>query len=391
MSWTSQERVGTSAIGGIFACRVFGLMAVMPVMMLALPQYTGATPAMMGVAIGIYGLTQALFQLPMGILSDRLGRRHVVISGLVIMALGSWIASQSHTMTGLILGRAIQGMGAVGSTLSAWLADLTEEKHRSMAMAFMGMAIGGSFVLATGLGPILYQHLHLNGLFGLTACLACLAIAITLKLPQPTQQRRVQDTQQRNTRLLLQNKSLQFINTSVAILHALYTLTLAVLPSRLQTLATHHSTHWLYLPSLILATVASLLLLRLFSREKHGLTLLQAGIACMGIALLIPAFAPIQGASMGGAMTLFFLGFTLLEALLPALASQMAPQELRGATMGMFSTAQYMGLFLGGVLSGWLLQHSSVTLIFAGSASCCLLWWYLLLKTYHQSLASSPQ
>ncbi len=374
------EQRAALALASIMSTRMLGLFMILPVFALYAETLPDATPILIGTAIGIYGLTQALLQIPMGMLSDRFGRKPIITIGLLLFAVGSVIAALSTSLLGIIIGRAIQGSGAIAAAVLALAADLTREEQRTKAMAIIGMSIGLSFTLALVLGPVLNQWVGISGIFWFTAVLAIAALvllhvvipspltqnysaAISSALPLSTQLRRV-----------LTNTQLLRLNLGVLLLHTLLTGMFVVLPLLLVKQVPSNQ-HWqIYLPVLLLAFGIALPLIVV--AEKHRLLklMLIAAIILLGFSQL--GFSYWQQSLPGIVLMLlvFFSAFTLLEASLPSLVSKLAPAESKGAAMGIYSTAQFFGAFLGGMGGGWLHHHFSSESIFLVGAVLTVLW-----------------
>lgn len=367
----------------VFALRVFGFMAILPVLSLHAGSYSGASAKMVGLAIGIYGLVQALCQIPMGSWSDRIGRRPIVLIGLTFMLIGSLIAAYSHSMLGIVLGRGLQGAGAIGSTLNAWCADLTTSKMRTKAMALIGMSIGVTFMLAMVVGPIIVSIWQVKGLFFVTALLACIAMGVVQwSLPSGANDKefRHKTTLPELFKMVVSDRNLIKLDLGILILHAVYTSCFMVLPVVLSEQYGHLVPLWLlYLPLLVVAALVSIPGVIMAEakgkmREVFLFTILL--MAFVQIGLVNTHFFHYWLLVM---LWLFFTGFTLLESLLPSLASKSAPVGSKGTAMGVFSCSQYLGIFIGGVVGGWLSTHVGSTGIYWFSFGLILVWYLLAL------------
>lgn len=376
---TSQERRSSGALALIFALRMLGLFLVLPVFMLEARKYPGGDdPAMIGLAMGLYGLTQALFQLPIGLASDRIGRKPVIVAGLLVFAAGSLIAAMADSLTGLMAGRAIQGAGAVSAAVTALLADLTRDGVRTKAMALVGGSIGLMFALALVLAPLLNAWIGLSGIFGLTCALALAGIAVVLWVVPPEPRQHADAPKGRFSELLGQSDLLR-LNFGVFILHTVQMSMWVAVPAMLVQAGLAKEQHWhIYLPAVLLSFVAMGLL---FSMERKG-RLRTALLGAIGLVLVVQIGLGMLAASgtiptvwcMALLMFLFFCGFNALEATQPSLVSRMAPAPLRGAALGAYNTLQSLGLFAGGAVGGAVAKFAGVPGLFIMTAVLVALW-----------------
>ncbi len=376
---TSQERRSSGALALIFALRMLGLFLVLPVFMLEARKYPGGDdPAMIGLAMGLYGLTQALFQLPIGLASDRIGRKPVIVAGLLVFAAGSLIAAMADSLTGLMAGRAIQGAGAVSAAVTALLADLTRDGVRTKAMAMVGGSIGLMFALALVLAPLLNAWIGLSGIFGLTCALALAGIAVVLWVVPPEPRQHADAPKGKFSELLGQSDLLR-LNFGVFILHTVQMSMWVAVPAMLVQAGLAKEQHWhIYLPAVLLSFVAMGLL---FSMERKG-KLRKALLGAIGLVLVVQIGLGMLAASgtiptvwcMALLMFLFFCGFNALEATQPSLVSRMAPAPLRGAALGAYNTLQSLGLFAGGAVGGAVAKFAGVPGLFVMTAVLVALW-----------------
>jgi len=368
-------------IAAIYSCRMLGLFLLIPVFSLYAHSLIGATPALIGLALGCYGLSQGLLQIPFGLLSDRYGRKPLIIAGLLLLAIGSILGATTHSIIGMMIARTMQGMGAIGSVLMALLADLTPESQRTSAMAMIGGSIGLSFNLAFIISPSLAQHTGLSGLFMVTVALAFLGlILIHAVVPQPkTAPERMTTSYRTQLRDVFYKTELQRLNLGIFCQHAILTATFFILPLRLNAAMEAHqlSALWhFYLPMLLLAFMAAVPLI-LFA-EKRGQTklvfLMAVGLIGLSQALLTQNTLPWGG--FCGVMFIYFLAFNALEAMLPSLISKRTNPKNKGTAMGVYSSSQFLGIFAGGSLAGLLYQQfgsSSILLVNALVATAWLL------------------
>lgn len=368
----------------IFALRMAGLFLILPVFSLFARDLPEATPLLVGLAISIYGLTQAFLQIPFGILSDLLGRKKVITFGLSLFALGSIVAALAENIWTIIAGRALQGSGAVAAAIMALLADLTREEHRTKAMAIVGASIGLAFAFSMVAGPPLAHLLELSGLFWLIAVLALLGVLVLwLIIPTPRRYRHHCDTEPQLRRLgeVLRNRELLRLDFGIFALHSLLTANFVILPLVLRDLLgvpmLQHSFFYLTTMAASLFLMVPLVIVA----EKRGY--LKA-VFLLAI-LLVGGSQPLWFFGHGHvwlfslAMLLFFTGFNVLEALLPSLVSKMAPVDLKGTAMGVYSSSQFFGAFCGGTLGGWLHGAYGLSSVWLASAVLTLLWFLLAL------------
>ena len=353
------ERRAAASLALVYALRMLGLFMILPVFSLHAQDYANATPLLTGLAIGIYGLTQGLFQLPFGFLSDRFGRKTVIVAGLLIFCAGSILAAEAETIYEVIAGRALQGLGAIAAAIMALAADLTREEVRVRIMAVIGMSIGASFMISMVLGPVIAAHYGLRMLFWMTAGLALLGILVILLVtPQPPTQGFHRDAQvsPRDIGRVAGDAELLKLGFGVFTLHLVLAATFVVFPLvLLHELQVGEALHWrTYLPVFVLSIL--ILVPMIVAAEKFRKTRL---VFCVAIAMLVLAEL---GLALSGSyaaafamLVLFFGAFNFLEAMMPASVARIAPADMKGTAMGLFSSAQFIGAFCGGVLGGVLL------------------------------------
>lgn len=357
----------------IFALRIFSFMAVLPVITAAAVSYQSYSLFLIGLAIGVYGLLQACLHIPMGYLSDRYGRRVVVLFGLSLMLLGGVVAGLTSSVYGLILGRAIQGSGAIGSVLNAWVADLTPEQSRTKAMAVIGLTIGLTFFLAIILGPILVAKLKLSGMFWLSALLAVVAMLLTCLIPSSNT--RVAGSLPGHVRRVLSETSLLRLDYGIFAVHASYTALFLVIPRWVAGYVEHA---WqLYLPVLALALLLSLPAMFFAEAKGRGRAVLL--LAAIGL-FLAHLLLNLHGSVWLVALFLYFAAFTVLEAILPSMLSKLAPSGYKGTAMGIFACSQYLGIFVGGAVGGWLLHSFGADALLYFGGLLALLWLVLAVR-----------
>lgn len=375
---TGVEKRAVFSLSLLYIFRMLGLFLVLPVLAIYGPQYEGSTGTLVGLAVGIYGLSQACLQIPLGLLSDRIGRKPVIFGGLLLFAAGSVLAASADTIWGLIAGRFLQGAGAIASTLTALMADLTREQHRSKAMAGIGASIGMSFAVALVLGPMISARLGLAGLFWLTALLAIIGIVL-LWTTVPTASRVTTNAEVRSVpemmRRCLRDADLMRLNVGVFALHLMITAQFVAVPAYLERMGLDVARHWqVYLPMLFLAFL--IMVPAMVAAERRGrvkpmilIAVALLGSSALGMALL--------GHSLGlflAALLVFFVVFNLLEANLPSLLSRTVYPGGRGTAMGIFSSFQFMGAFCGGSLGGLLMARWGLSGVFILCAAVGLIW-----------------
>ncbi len=374
------ETRASLALAGIFALRMLGLFILLPIFSVYAQHLSGGDrPALMGLALGIYGLVQACLHIPLGILSDRIGRKPVIIGGLLLFILGGVIAACANSLGGIAVGRGIQGAGAISAAITALIADLTREEHRSKAMAIIGGSIGIAFALSLVIATPLYKHIGMSGIFWVMSILGCGAIILVIKaIPSIPQRTRLSNSNQ--LRQIASRADLWRLNFGVLVLHATQIAMFLVVPRLLNDAGLPLTAHWkIYLP-VVLSSFA-LMLWPMITAERAGkirLILLSAIALLIGVQLLFAlqanSFSQAGGLGMiAFLLLLFFTAFNLLEALQPALVSRLA-DEAKGTALGIYNTTQALGLFLGGALGGMLLKFASTSVIFLSCAGLLLLW-----------------
>ena len=379
---TATERRASFSLASIFALRMLGLFLVLPVFALEAARLPGGDdPARVGLAMGIYGLTQAFLQIPFGLASDWWGRKPVIIAGLVMFAVGSFVSAWAPDLHWLVMGRAVQGAGAISAAITALLADTTRDEVRTKAMALIGGSIALMFALSLVVAPWLAGYIGLHGLFALTGALALAGIAIVLWwVPaEPL----IHTSVARGSLLeVLREPALLRLNFGVFVLHAVQLAMWVALPALLVAAGLDKTRHWqVYLP----AVLASFLVMgmTLFPLEKRGY-LRAVFLGAVGLIFMVQAgllwtvwsatsAAPSLG-WLGALLVLFFCGFNVLEASQPSLASRVAPPHARGAALGVYNTLQSLGFFAGGAVGGWITKMHGPQGLFMVCGGLMLLW-----------------
>jgi MFS family permease len=372
------EKRAAMSLALVYALRMLGLFMILPVFSLHAHEYTGATPVLIGLAIGIYGLTQGLFQLPFGFLSDRVGRKTVIIFGLLIFGAGSMLAAEAESITQVIAGRALQGLGAIAAAVMALAADLTREEVRLRIMAVIGMSIGASFMLSMIIGPIIAAGFGLRMLFWITAGLALLGIlVVAFVTPNPPRQSFHRDAQVslRDIGRVAGDIELLKLGFGVFVLHLVLAATFVVFPLLLQqNLQVDEALHWrTYLPVFVLSIF--LLVPMIIVAEKYRKSRLVFGLAVVMLALAEFGLAWSETyLAVFLMLVLFFGAFNFLEAMMPASVSRIAPADMKGTAMGLFSSAQFIGAFAGGLLGGFLLGAADYATTFLSLSGILAIW-----------------
>ncbi len=376
---TPLEQRAMYGLAGVYGVRMLGLFMILPVFALYATGLEHVTPTLVGLAIGIYGLTQAMFQIPLGMLSDRIGRKPVILGGLAVFAAGSALAGSTDDIYLIILGRALQGSGAVAAAVLAMVADLTRESVRTRVMAFIGLSIGLSFSVAMVAGPVVNQWIGVPGIFWLTAALALLAAAmVAFVIPNPARVTTHRDAELVAGYLgrVLGNGQLLRFDAGIFTLHLLLTSNFVVVPLLLQQhFGIDTAAHWkVYLPVMLLGFVAMLPFIIIAEKHRHMKGVFTGAVGVLIVAELMMARLAnhLPGLIIG--LLVFFTAFNLLEASLPSLVSKEAPPDAKGTAMGIYSTSQFLGIFVGGALGGWVQQHFGIDGVFVFGALAALLW-----------------
>jgi predicted MFS family arabinose efflux permease len=377
---TPAERRASGSLAAIYALRMLGLFLVLPVFVAEAGSYPGGDdPWLVGLAMGAYGLTQALLQVPLGIASDRLGRKPVILAGLALFLVGSLVAAWAPSLTWLVIGRSIQGAGAISAAVTALLADLTRDQVRTKSMALVGISIALMFALSLVLAPVLVPHIGLAGLFVLTAVLALAGMAVVAWVvpPEPAQH---QVQARGSLREVLANAELLRVDLGVFVLHAVQIAMWMAVPALLKEAGIPGAEQWkVYLP----AVLGSLLVLGgfLFRLERQGhFKAVYLGTIALIVLVQLGFLLTLGSPSVWAVsllLCLYFVGFNAQEASQPSLASRIADPGQRGAALGVYNTLMSLGIFAGGSLGGLVARHWGSAGIFSFSAGLMLLWLLL--------------
>ncbi|WP_312411181.1 MFS transporter [Pseudescherichia sp.] len=375
---TPGELRATWGLGTVFSLRMLGMFMVLPVLTTYGMALQGASEALIGFAIGIYGLAQAVFQIPFGLLSDRIGRKPLIVGGLVIFVIGSIVAALSDSIWGIILGRALQGSGAIAAAVMALLSDLTREQNRTKAMAFIGVSFGITFAIAMVLGPIITHRLGLHALFWMIAGLATAGIILTLWVV-PDSKNHVLNRESGMVKgcfsKVIASPPLLKLNFGIMCLHILLMSTFVALPGQMEAAGFPAAEHWkIYLATMLISFVSVVPFIIYAEVKRH---MKRVFIFCV-IVLLIAEIV-LWGAGphfweLVAGVQLFFLAFNLMEALLPSLISKEAPAGYKGTAMGIYSTSQFIGVAIGGSLGGWVDGLFDSQTVFLAGALLATVW-----------------
>lgn len=383
-SLTRTERRASLSLAGIFGLRMLGMFLILPVFALYARTLT-EDRALIGLTLGMYGLTQALLMIPFGMASDRFGRKPVILFGLLIFALGSFWAASATDIYGVLAGRALQGAGAISAAVTALLADLTREEKRTQAMAMIGSTIGLAFAVSLAAGPVFYHWIGVPGMFSLTGVLALLAmLVVQFVTPNPGKTAFHSDAEANPARLsdVLRNPQLLRLDWGIFALHAAQMAMFVVIPFALTDAGgLPGEQHWyVYLPVLFVSF--AFMVPAIIVGEKRGLMkpVFVAAIGLMLGAQILMAFSLSHFWMIVLALLLYFIAFNTLEASLPSLVSKIAPPEAKGTAMGVYNTAQALGLFCGGALGGWLSRDFGPAAVFVFAAILMAIWLWLAIR-----------
>jgi MFS family permease len=378
-SMTPVERRASVGLAGVYGLRMLGLFIILPIFAIYAQHLPGGTSqTLIGMALGAYGLTQAILQIPAGWLSDRYGRKPVIYAGLILFAIGSFVAGMADDIYWIIVGRVIQGAGAINAAVMALTADLTREEHRTKAMATIGITIGITFSISLVLSPLLYQLIGVPGIFNLIGVLALLAMAVVaFVIPNPAITRFHSETEATMKKLgdVLRNKDLLRLNFGIFSLHAILMSVFMQVPLILRQDGLDAAQHWqVYLPVMLVAF--ALMVPPIIIAEKKAKAK-QVFMGAVGLAALAQLSLMLLQHSVWGvalALLIFFTSFNVLEATLPSMISKIAPLDAKGTAMGVYSSVQFLGAFFGAVAGGFLMQHFGGNAVFLFAIGVLLLW-----------------
>jgi len=385
---TPTEIRASLSLASIFALRMLGMFLILPVFAVHAKSMPGGQSAtMVGLAMGIYGLTQSFGQIPFGAASDKYGRKRVIVIGLILFALGSFIAAAATTLEWVIVGRAVQGAGAISAAVTAFIADSTRDEHRTKAMAMVGGSIGLTFAVSLIAAPVMYTLIGMSGIFALTGVLSALAILVVLYVVPPAPQKPPMPRVPFSA--VLANGELMRLNYGVFALHVTQMAMFVVVPSALvQYVDLPVAAHWkIYLP--VILTSFALMLPPVFIGEKRGM-MKQVFLAAIGLMAVVQAGMwffmsrpSMHWMVLVALLLAFFVSFNILEACQPSLVSRIAPPAAKGAALGVYNTLQALGLFCGGALGGWAQQHFGPGSVFALGAVLTVVWIIIAASMKH--------
>jgi MFS family permease len=386
----THEFRAAGALAAVFSVRLLGLFMIYPVFAAYARNLSGASPYLIGEALGIYGLTQGLLQIPFGLLSDRIGRKVMIALGLLLFAIGSAVAAVSTSIDGVIIGRALQGSGAVGSVILALVADLTHEENRTKAMALVGITIGLSFMIALVAGPIVANFIGVSGIFWLMVGLALLGIAITeFVVPNPPRIRVHRDAEAVPALIgaVLRDKELLRLDFGIFALHAMLTASFLVVPGLIRaTLNLPVRDQWfVYLPVLLISVAVMLPAIIIAEKHRRMKGVFVGAVAALALSQVMLYFAAANLYALLAALVVFFSAFNVMEASLPSLITKSAPAEAKGTAMGLYSSSQFLGIFIGGIIGGWAHQVGGSNGVFLLTAVIALVWLVAAATMAHPS------
>ncbi|MDH2067532.1 MFS transporter [Pantoea sp. GD03673] len=390
---TPVELRATWGLGTVFSLRMLGMFMVLPVLTTYGMALQGASETLIGLAIGIYGLAQAIFQIPFGLLSDRIGRKPLIVGGLLLFVLGSVIAACTDSIWGIILGRALQGSGAIAAAVMALLSDLTREQNRTKAMAFIGISFGVTFAIAMVVGPVVTHALGLQALFWMIAILASLGIVITL-LVVPSASHHVLNREsgmvKGSFRKVLANPRLVKLNIGIFCLHVLLMSSFVALPGQFEQAGFPAPEHWKVYLSTMLIAFAGVVPFIIYAEVKRRMK--RVFVGCVG--MIVIAEIVLWGAeghfwTLVVGVQLFFFAFNLMEAILPSLISKESPAGYKGTAMGIYSTSQFLGVAVGGSMGGWVFGHFDAQTVFMVGAMVAAAWLFVSMTMQEPPYVSS--
>ena len=376
---SSTERLFALKISLVMAVRMLGLFMLFPVMSVYAADYENATPFLIGMAIGIYGLTQAIFQIPFGYLSDRFGRKPILLAGLLVFLFGSIMAANTSNIIIVVIGRAFQGGGAISAVLMAFLADSVSEENRAKANAFVGFQIGVAFMLSLLIGPIISSRVGLTGLFWVIAFLSVIAMVIVLSLRQAKPITYYKLSLEAFKETL--TKELLALDFSIFSLHLILAAGFIVMPLLIiENQIVSMIDNWqLYLPAVLLSFLGMIPLIVISEKFKKTKTILLISILLLILSQIIFFSLNLNFKVFLITLTVFFVAFNTVEALLPSLLSRTASSSKRGLAMGIFSTSQFLGTFIGGAIGGFIYDIYDLNSVFLFTIFVAVIWWLLIL------------